>query len=878
MSDIVLGKLKFDDVDVENSITKIISQLNKAEQAALKAAIAQKEAQDKVLQTTVETTKKQNDALANALAEAQKKVDEVQKQAVESVKKTESKTTAIFSGMGKKIKGFLSTVGTLTGLGTITAIFAGMGREVAKFVDKFSRTKEGSKQLENINLQWARMKAVAADFLQNALEKIIPILDKALPVIERGFRKVTGFIAGTAAFTKGVVNNVVSAVKIGLNNLEILALKPFGVFSASKIAALEEENKKLRESYVDIGAAAKKAYDDQTASADKASASAKYVRELTQEQKKALDDYRKAIEDFNKNTEKAQLQILEIENPIKKLEKEKELALKAIDDLDKEIRAAAKKAGKPLPLNYETEIKIQKDAVQLQFKKDLQDLIKELTKDVLDGRRVFATNLRTVSGDDLNKAIEESFGIAFDIPQNVLDDAKKAGVKLSNIAGYIFTNEEGQKKIDEGLNKNERDFAKKLTAHVNRTVEITNDLIKKRDEASDKQAGKQKNPFARLLGVTDKDLKELSNTASQIAGNISSIFTTSLDNQIQQNDLFIQSIRQRISEVENAVNRESELQARGSANNLATKKKELEELRAQELAKTKENEELNRKRARAQLAADALQQASNLITAGTGIFKIEGISKGAAGIITGILAVSAMLAFMAKLRAQARSQSQELKAYRGGSMEKDYGFVNKNGRTDKHGGKGHKIENSNLVVGGKEFISKEEVSVKHEKFLYDLNTGMFDGVDLGKIVRIGMVHNVINKEEKKGAAKKEAAVKREKILYDLNVGMFDKLDLSQIVRIGLANRAMENARNEGGLDVLPERIQSFKVDYMVQEKHRAKAESKYITKKQMQKMLDKHSRELRAHSDEKPQYIPITKETTGYLLKSKKVNEKIELE
>ena len=837
MSDVVLGRLKFDDVNIESTLTKVISQLNAAEQAALKAAIAQKEAAQKVMETTLETTKKQNASLVKALDTAQKQIEDVQNKAVESAKKTESRTTALFSGMGSKIKGFLSTVGTLTGLGTLTAIFSKMGREVANFVDKFSETKEGSKQLENINQEWARMKAVASDFLKNALEKIIPYVEKALPYIQKAFQYVTAGIAGYAAFYKGVFNNIVTAVQIGLNNVEILVNKGKAALgfdgAKEKVIELKAENEKLRAGYVDVGEAAKKAYDDQLASAQKAAAGAKVVKELTEAQTKALNEYKKVIEDFNKKTEKAQLEILEIENPIKKLEKERELALKAIDEMDKEIRAAAKKAGRPLPLNYEADIKLQTEEIDKKYKKDMQDLIKKLTKDVLDGRRVFATTLRTASGNetDLNQAIEDAFGFAFDIPQNVLDDAKKLGIKLSGVAGYIFTNDEGKKKLEDGLNKNEVDFSRKLTNHVNRTIELTNDLIKKREDEAEKLAGKQKNPFAKLLGVNDKDLKELASVASQVAGNISSIFTSSLDSQIQQNDLFLESIRQRISAVESAVNRETELQARGSANNLATKKKELEELRAQELAKTKESEELNKKRARAQLAADALQQASNLITAGTGIFKIEGISKGAAGIVTGILAVSAMLAFMAKLRAQARSQASETRAYRGGALDRDYGFVNTQGRTDRFGGKGHRIEDSNLIVGGKEFINKEEISTKHSKFLYDLNTGMFDG-----------------------------------------------LDLTQIVKIGLANKQMAEARKDSSMDVLPEHIESFKSDYRVQEKHKARQVTGFVTKKEMKKMFDKLSKEIRTNNDEKPQYIPITKETTGYLLKSKNVNEKIELE
>ena len=53
-----------------------------------------------------------------------------------------------------------------------------------------------------------------------------------------------------------------------------------------------------------------------------------------------------------------------------------------------------------------------------------------------------------------------------------------------------------------------------------------------------------------------------------------------------------------------------------------------------------------------------------------------------------------------------------------------------------------------------------------------------------------------------------------KFLYDLNTGIFDGLDLSQGLELSAAS-------NDSVLNVLPERLESFKADYRTQEKYRA---------------------------------------------------------
>jgi hypothetical protein len=112
---------------------------------------------------------------------------------------------------------------------------------------------------------------------------------------------------------------------------------------------------------------------------------------------------------------------------------------------------------------------------------------------------------------------------------------------------------------------------------------------------------------------------------------------------------------------------------------------------------------------------------------------ITGLAKGTsilgpAGIPIFIATLAAFLSIIGKAKA---SQAQK-KLYTGGSLEDhmEGGFVNKQGRTDRNGGRGHRVEDSSLVLGGREFVVAEGPSAEHERFLEDLNAGKFTGKDL----------------------------------------------------------------------------------------------------------------------------------------------------
>src|SRR5690606_21290157 len=153
----------------------------------------------------------------------------------------------------------------------------------------------------------------------------------------------------------------------------------------------------------------------------------------------------------------------------------------------------------------------------------------------------------------------------------------------------------------------------------------------------------------------------------------------------------------------------------------------------------KEAAKLRRGQQAAQLAANLVQQGSNLATAVTQIFTANaGIP--IVGIINAGVAIAAMFAAFAKAKSQAQTAVSQ-RAYKGGPLhdylggERRSGFVKRGGASDKPGrGNGYRVEGTGLVFGGDEFMMNEDDSRIHDKFLTAMNKSAFRNVDLNSLV------------------------------------------------------------------------------------------------------------------------------------------------
>lgn len=173
-----------------------------------------------------------------------------------------------------------------------------------------------------------------------------------------------------------------------------------------------------------------------------------------------------------------------------------------------------------------------------------------------------------------------------------------------------------------------------------------------------------------------------------------------------------------ISRLQDQLELELQLNEQGFASKVQLTQKQLEsENAAREKALAQQ-----RKAVAAQQALETIIQAVNLITAASNIF--SALSPGFPYTLPlAIATVAAMAGSFIAFKAQAFKAT---KLYDGGQIP----TVGEGGRSDKNGGAGHRIEGTNLVVGGGEFVTNAQDTAEQLPVLKAINNGQFRGVDV----------------------------------------------------------------------------------------------------------------------------------------------------
>jgi hypothetical protein len=590
---------------------------------------------------------------------------------------------------------------------------------------------------------------------------------------------------------------------------------------------------------------------------------------LTKEQaaaiKKLRDEYKKLTEELAKKVEAAQFE--NITDPFEKLAAQKDKALKEVDELQAAIIANKKKQG-TLTLddiiNLDKNIKILQEPILAQYRKELAELVQSLRK----------INIEEVSTDknNLDDIVADSFKNAFKIPDSVFANAKKAGIDISKIASFIFAGPEAKKELEEGFTKNETDFKDKLLKHVQRTQELSQKIIDKQRADLLKADGK-KSFLAKLLGVDDEAIQAIEKSFGSIFQSLNSIIGSGIESQLADNQKLIDTIQGRIQETRSALDKELQLQEEGSANNVATKQKELTELQAQQEAAQAEREKLQKKALAQQLIIDELAQASSLATAVAGIFDKSSKLPLFVGLIAAAAQIAVMFGLFASFKAKSKAASQTSRAHEGGALDRDYGMVNENGRTDKHGRRGHAVEDSNLILGGREYVNKEEVSTRHRPFLDKLNSGAYDGMNLADILASH------NQKEQVFHNTEETNTQTVKIVSLTE--MWNEID-----RIGnqlALNGILNSARIFPTISPEPQRWnanqEAKEIRKEIKKDLKNKAKFAAVSKEEIKSIMDAHAKNLANRiqniMEELPDYIPLADNTIGYKIKSKNLSETI---
>ncbi len=331
-------------------------------------------------------------------------------------------------------------------------------------VEAFAKTEEGAKKLKGVELGFERLKAVGLSFTSTVVSAILPLVEKYLPYVERGFIKLLaglyGFGAGAVALFTNVKNDL---IEFG-NNIEIAYLKSKKFLGLGdeqkqieKIKELTNENALLAKSHVNVSEVASKAYNDQIAKGEAAAAAAKLEVKANKEAERALKEYQSALEKFNKDVASGKIDA--IINPFSKLQEQQKAALAEIDKTEKEIRAKAKKANTKLPINFQADISIQKANINNDFATKVSELTNKLKDELLNTKEIFRTPL------DLGKDLLDKLKIPNELPQSLIDSAKKLGVEFSKLGDLIYidpTNTVNVHKLESAFNKENNKFGKLL--------------------------------------------------------------------------------------------------------------------------------------------------------------------------------------------------------------------------------------------------------------------------------------------------------------------------------------------------------------------------------------------------------------------------------
>lgn len=433
-------------------------------------------------------------------------------------------TESIRKALDNPLK-FLKSAGVVGILATASTAFFRFGQTA---LEAYEKTEQGDKKLKPLMQGFERLRTVGKDFVFSVIEKLAPLIESALPVVENFLIKfLATFVAikaGGVAFATNFKNEI---TKVG-NDIELFFLKTkktlgFGTEETNrKIAAITEENKKLAASHIDVFKTANDAYNLQIDKSKKAADSAKYLserdKERAKEYKEAAEARKKELEEFLKYVEKLNDSIdtqigkdqinfkkeqdKKFDSLLKEYEKEYELRVKANEKL-KDLQEKAKEYDRPTAPREFDKIPIQDN---LDKETDFTiDLIKKNAKKIALERKKAKQAEQDKDPEIIIQNAEDKIEKFKQDIQNLAVELKL--IALDTIADVLITNitkeqKENEKAADKKIELLEeeydkrRDFAQgnaeliksidREQAEEKQKIEI--DLAKKSQEVNIKKA------------------------------------------------------------------------------------------------------------------------------------------------------------------------------------------------------------------------------------------------------------------------------------------------------------------------------------------------------------------------------------------------------
>jgi len=650
--------------------------------------------------------------------EAEEKVNKSFKKIADEGEKSEKK----FDGVAKSLGKVAGVLGAVAKAGSLAFGGATAGALLlAQYNDRIAEQQKGlGKQWESLRRQLAEKLAPAIYAIQQGASVF---LDSASKKVE-GLGNSIGVNLGARIIAIGKTTGVFFGeldkriIKTKLN-FQLLGARIVGAFNPltgnkSKIAALQSAISAMDSQISDLGDTYDEAF---TTAQNKLQGLVDNgffkLRKATKEEiaaaQKLRDQYKKLNDEIQSRLEKSRIDVAE---GLKAIDLRKQAAIQEIDLIEER----GKKLAEALGVEFEAEEKVAelRKNIEIDFQQERKELIDKTNQEIAkESRQLF----------------KEAFGVYFEDLEELGKKANRA-VTDDVLKTARKQNEEIQKKV-------------KKIADSNANVGIFDQF---------------KDSITKSLGLTNDEADLIIGEVGGVLGQVKDLFSANIQARIAENDKLIDSIRSRSDVVREQLEEEEALQKRGRESNVKSKKEELERLRAQEQRALAEREKLLKKQRRADLLANAAEQISSLTTAAANVFKANSKIP-VVGVILGIAAVAALFAAFSAAKNKAASTAERL--YQGGSLKKtkSFGWVNRlNGRPDKPGqGRGHRVEDSNLVLGGKEMVVQAEAAESQNPSFWDaMNEGKFNNVDLESTVESSLEQRKTNR----GFEKREAKIIR----------------------------------------------------------------------------------------------------------------------
>ena len=398
--------------------------------------------------------------------------------------------------------------------------------------------------------------------------------------------------------------------------------------------------------------------DRKAAEADE-QAKPKAVKEGADKTKKPREDLANELRELEKKAAKAEIDLLD-ENSEEKVKKQKELSLKEVDELRKNIIEKGKLLRSDFALTKEQEEQI--FVLRQQIENDANKKILELRKK--QAEKEFEISKKSISNElellKLRTDLQLATVNATELPEGA---SKLEEVEFEKVKQEAILKIKRDSAI-EALNIKERQLEAEAQAEINAAPEqaaviqerlsLQKDVLFKEtqslvnginEEIAKLNEGSNKLDLAKLLGLTkeefDRVKSSLKNFVDEVADSFSQIYEfqqAQLDRELDINQRKIDASKElidqkksEVDELESKLDREKTLLDQGLANNsdainreIAAREQELEAEKARQQQLLEDEKRINAEKqriAKQQAIVDTIAQGTNLITASTDVYK-----------------------------------------------------------------------------------------------------------------------------------------------------------------------------------------------------------------------------------------------------------------